>query len=390
MAERRLRIGVLFGGESPEHEVSLQSARNVIEAIDRDRYDIVLIGIDRRGRWRLADESGFLRNASDPRRIRLPAGATPLAVACGQDAKIVPLEPAAAASREATATGDPLPRLDAVFPVLHGPLGEDGAVQGLLRLAHLPFVGPGVLGSAVCMDKDVAKRLLRDAGIPVAPFLTVADREAAPVWDGVVAALGTPVFVKPANMGSSVGVSCVDAVGDYERALDEAFSFDTKVLLERTIRGREIELSVLGNRNPEASIPGEIAPRHEFYSYEAKYLDEDGADLLIPADLDPDTTSRAQDLAVRAFRALCCEGMSRVDLFLTTEDCGDIPAGELIVNEINTIPGFTRISMYPKLWAASGVSYPELIDRLIGLAIERGERERRLASAIDLATADDE
>ena len=382
MAERRLRIGVLFGGESPEHEVSLQSAKNVIEAIDRDRYDVVLIGIDRRGRWRLADESGFLRNASDPRRIRLPAGATPLAVACGQDAAIVPLE--------ADATADPLPRLDAVFPVLHGPLGEDGAVQGLLRLAHLPFVGPGVLGSAVCMDKDVAKRLLRDAGIPVAPFLTVADREAAPAWEAVVEALGTPVFVKPANMGSSVGVSCVDAAGDYGRALDEAFSFDTKVLLERTIRGREIELSVLGNRNPEASIPGEIAPRHEFYSYEAKYLDEDGADLLIPADLDPDTTSRTQDLAVRAFRALCCEGMSRVDLFLTTEDCGDIPADELIVNEINTIPGFTRISMYPKLWAASGVSYPELIDRLIGLAIERGERERRLASAIDLATAVDE
>ncbi|WP_419947811.1 D-alanine--D-alanine ligase [Candidatus Palauibacter sp.] len=381
MAERRLRIGVLFGGESPEHEVSLRSAKNVIEAIDRDRYDVVLIGIDRRGRWRLADESGFLRNASDPRRIRLPVGATPLAVACGQDAAIVPLE--------ADATADPLPRLDAVFPVLHGPLGEDGAVQGLLRLAHLPFVGPGVLGSAVCMDKDVAKRLLRDAGIPVAPFLTVADREAAPAWEAVVEALGTPVFVKPANMGSSVGVSCVDAAGDYGQALDEAFSFDTKVLLERTIRGREIELSVLGNRNPEASIPGEIAPRHEFYSYEAKYLDEDGADLLIPADLDPDTTSRAQDLAVRAFRALCCEGMSRVDLFLTTEDCGDIPAGELIVNEINTIPGFTRISMYPKLWAASGVSYPELIDRLIGLAIERGERERRLASAIDLATAVD-
>ena len=374
---RRLRVGVLFGGESPEHEVSLQSAKNVIEAIDRDRYDVVLIGIDHRGRWRLADESGFLRNASDPRRIRLPVGATPLAVACGRDPEIVPLAP-----------GDPLPPLDVVFPVLHGPMGEDGAVQGLLRLAHLPFVGPGVLGSAVCMDKDVAKRLLRDAGIPVAPFLTVSDREEAPAWTEVVEALGTPVFVKPANMGSSVGVSRVDTERNYERALDEAFSFDTKVLLERTIRGREIEISVLGNRTPEASIPGEIAPRHDFYSYEAKYLDEAGADLLIPADLDPDTTSRARDLAIRAFRALCCEGMSRVDLFLTTEDCGEVPAGELIVNEINTIPGFTRISMYPKLWAASGVSYPELIDRLIRLAIERGERERRLAWAIALATDD--
>ena len=378
MTDRRLRVGVLFGGESPEHEVSLQSAKNVIEAIDRDRYDVVLIGIDRRGRWWLADESRLLRNASDPRRIRLPAGGKPLAVACGRDAEIVPLD---------DATG-PLSALDAVFPVLHGPMGEDGAVQGLLRLAHLPFVGPGVLGSAVCMDKDVAKRLLRDAGIPVAPFLTVADRAQAPAWEAAAKALGTPVFVKPANMGSSVGVSRAASAREYEGALDEAFSFDTKVLLERTIRGREIELSVLGNRHPEASIPGEIAPRHDFYSYEAKYLDEDGADLRIPADLDPDTTSRARDLAVRAFRALCCEGMARVDLFLTTEDCGDIPAGELIVNEINTIPGFTRISMYPKLWAASGVSYPELVDRLIGLAIERAERERRLASAIDLGAED--
>lgn len=379
MSGRRPRIGVLFGGESPEHEVSLRSAKNVIEAIDRDRYEVVLIGIDRRGRWRLADESGFLRNASDPRRIRLPAGAVPLAVAPGQDAEIVPLA-------EAPPAAGTLPPLDAVFPVLHGPMGEDGAVQGLLRLAHLPFVGPGILGSAVCMDKDVAKRLLRDAAIPVAPFLTVFGRARAPAWEAVVGALGTPVFVKPANMGSSVGVSCAGTAGEYEAALDEAFSFDTKVLLERTITGREIEISVLGNREPEASIPGEIVPRHDFYSYEAKYLDEGGADLRIPAELDPDTTARIRDLAIRAFQALCCEGMSRVDLFLTTAACGDIPAGELIVNEINTIPGFTPISMYPKLWAASGVSYPELIDRLIGLAIERAARERRLASAIDLVT----
>ncbi|WP_419163303.1 D-alanine--D-alanine ligase [Candidatus Palauibacter sp.] len=375
MTEPRLRVGVLFGGESPEHEVSLQSAKNVIEAIDRDRYEVVLIGIDRRGRWHLADESRFLRNASDPRRIRLPASTTGLAVAVGRNAEIAPL-----------GGGDPLPPLDVIFPVLHGPLGEDGAVQGLLRLAHLPFVGPGVLGSSVCMDKDVAKRLLRDAAIPVAPFITVLARGEAPPWDDAVEALGAPVFVKPANMGSSVGVSRADTNSEYERALDEAFSFDTKVLLERTIRGREIEISVLGNETPEASIPGEIAPRHGFYSYEAKYLDEGGADLLIPADLDPATTARARDLAIRAFRALCCEGMSRVDLFLTTEACGDLETGELIVNEINTIPGFTRISMYPKLWAASGVPYPELIDRLIRLAIERAEREDRLASAIDLET----
>ena len=199
-------------------------------------------------------------------------------------------------------------------------------------------------------------------------------------------ALGDPIFVKPANMGSSVGVSRVGTAADYQRGLDEAFAFDTKVLLERTIQGREIELSVLGNEAPEASVPGEIAPRHDFYSYEAKYLVDDGADLLIPAELDAETTARAQQIAVHAFRALCCEGMARVDLFLATEPCGPLQKGALIVNEINTIPGFTRISMYPKLWAASGVSYPDLIDRLIRLAIERAERDERLASAIDLST----
>lgn len=374
MADARLRVGVLFGGESPEHEVSLRSAKNVIEAIDRERYDIVLIGIDRRGRWHLADESRFLRHASDPRRIRLPHAPVRLALTPGRRPRIVPVVP----------HGPELPELDVIFPVLHGPFGEDGTVQGLLRLAHLPFVGPGILGSAVCMDKDVAKRLLRDAGIPVAPFITVLSRAEAPSWDEAVAALDAPVFVKPANMGSSVGVSKAETDADYPRALDEAFSFDTKVLLERTIRGREIEISVLGNETPEASIPGEIAPTHAFYSYEAKYLDHDGADLLIPADLDAGTTARAREIAVRAFRALCCEGMARVDLFLATEPCGPLPSGSLVINEINTLPGFTRISMYPKLWDASGVSYPELIDRLIRLAIERAERDERLASAIDL------
>ena len=374
MADSRVRVGVLFGGESPEHEVSLRSAKNVIEAIDRERYDIVLIGIDRRGRWHLADESSFLRHASDPRRIRLPHAPVRLALTPGRRPRIVPVVP----------HGHELPELDVIFPVLHGPFGEDGTVQGLLRLAHLPFVGPGILGSAVCMDKDVAKRLLRDAGIPVAPFITVLSRAEAPSWDEAVAALDAPIFVKPANMGSSVGVSKAGTDADYQRALDEAFSFDTKVLLERTIRGREIEISVLGNETPEASIPGEIAPTHAFYSYEAKYLDHDGADLLIPADLDAGTTARAREIAVRAFRALCCEGMARVDLFLATEPCGPLPSGSLVINEINTLPGFTRISMYPKLWDASGVSYPELIDRLIRLAIERAERDERLASAIDL------
>ncbi|MDH3734431.1 MAG: D-alanine--D-alanine ligase [Gemmatimonadota bacterium] len=366
---KRPRVAVLFGGESPEHEVSLQSAKNVIEAVDRDRWEVALIGIDRRGRWHSADASTFLLDGSDPRRIRLGAGDRDVVLVPGAQSEIVALE-----AREA------LPAVDVVFPVLHGPLGEDGTVQGLLRLAHIPFVGPGVLGSAVGMDKDVAKRLLRDAGIAVAPFITIHRRAEAPSWEEASAELGCPVFVKPANMGSSVGVSRAGTAVDYAAALDTAFSYDSKVLLEQTIEGREIECAVIGNEEPAASVPGEIVPRHDFYSYEAKYLDDGGADLVIPADLDEETTRRVRDLSVRTFRALCCEGMARVDFFLTKD-------GELVVNEINTIPGFTRISMYPKLWAASGVSYAELIDRLLELALERADREASLASALDLLSS---
>jgi len=366
MTPARRRVGVLFGGESAEHEVSLQSAKNVVEAIDPTRWDVVLIGIDRSGRWHAADANRFVLDGTDPRRIRLPPQMRDIALVPGAESDLVVRD-----------GGEELPRIDVVFPVLHGPMGEDGTVQGLLRLAHLPFVGPGVLGSAIGMDKDVAKRLLRDAGIPVAPFLTLRRRNGAPPWDEAVAALGSPIFIKPANMGSSVGISRARDASGYERALDEAFAFDSKVLLERSVAGREIECAVLGNEHPRASVAGEVVPRHEFYSYEAKYLDDDGADLRIPADLDEPTMKRVRDLAVRAFRTLCCEGMARVDFFLTED-------AELVVNEINTIPGFTRISMYPKLWAASGVSYPALIDELLTLAIERGERESRLRSAMDL------
>ena len=364
--DRRLRVGVLFGGESAEHEVSLQSARNVIEAIDPERYEVVLIGIDRGGRWHLAESSRFLLDGSDPRRIRLGPAARDVALVPGTRSDLVSLE-----------AGEPLERLDVVFPVLHGPMGEDGTVQGLLRLAHMPFVGPDVLGSAIGMDKDVSKRLLRDAGIPIAPFLTVSRRDRAPGWEEATRALGRPLFVKPANMGSSVGVAKVSSPAELDRALDEAFGFDRKVLLEAFVKGREIECAVLGNEDPKASVPGEIVPRHEFYSYEAKYLDDEGAELCIPADLDPATTERVRELAVRTFRTLCCEGMARVDVFLTGDD-------ELVVNEINTIPGFTRISMYPKLWAATGVSYPELVDTLLDLALERARRQRDLRSAVAL------
>ncbi len=368
VSERRIRVGVLFGGESAEHEVSLQSAKNVIEAMDPAKYEPVLIGIDKGGRWHLAEGSEFLLHGTDPRRIRLQSGSRDVALVPGVEADLVEVR-----------RGESLPPLDVVFPVLHGPMGEDGTVQGLLRLAHLPFVGAGVLGSAVGMDKDVAKRLLRDAGIPIAAFLTLHASKPRPSWDEVVERLGHPVFVKPANLGSSVGVRKVESAEAYTEALEEAFSFDSKVLVEECVAGREIEVSVLGNEHPEASLPGEIIPRHEFYSYEAKYLDDEGAKLEIPAELDEETTRRVRALAVETFEALCCEGMARVDVFL-------LPGGELVVNEINTIPGFTRISMYPKLWSATGVPYPELIDRLIRLALERAERERGLRSAIDLET----
>jgi len=374
----RIRVGVLFGGESAEHEVSIQSAKNVVEAIDRNRYDVTLIRIDRSGCWHLDDETSLSPDAANLRRTDLSSGTHHLALAPGGGGNLIIRD-----------GGDPLPELDVIFPVLHGPMGEDGTIQGLLRLAHIPFVGPSVLGSAIGMDKDIAKRLLRDAGVSVAPFITVLNRGLAPSWDKVKAELGAPVFVKPANMGSSVGVSKVSSDVEYQAALDEAFSFDTKVLLEFTLQGRELECAVLGNEHPEASIPGEVAPKHEFYSYDAKYLDAAGADLTIPADVTPKTVERVQELSVRVFQILCCEGMARVDFFLTTKSSNTFAEGELVVNEINTIPGFTRISMYPKLWAASGIPYPDLIDRLIQLAINRWERDHTLKSAIDLPSAED-
>ncbi|MDP6038110.1 MAG: D-alanine--D-alanine ligase family protein, partial [Candidatus Latescibacteria bacterium] len=265
--------------------------------------------------------------------------------------------------------------VDVVFPVLHGPMGEDGTVQGLLRLADVPYVGPNVLGSAVAMDKDVMKRLLRDAGIPNAAWRTVHQFEASEVdLDGVIAELGLPLFVKPANLGSSVGISKAHDLSELGPALEEAFRYDNKVLIEAFVDGREIEISVLGNEDPIASLPGEVLPQHEFYSYEAKYLDEKGAVLQIPADLPNEVVKRVQDLAVRTFQVLCCEGMARADFFLQAD-------GALMVNEINTIPGFTPISMYPKLWAASGISNTELVDRLIQLAIDRYEREQQLKTS---------
>ena len=263
-----------------------------------------------------------------------------------------------------------------VFPVLHGPFGEDGALQGLLKMADIPFVGAGVLGSAVGMDKVIMKRLLRDAHIPIAAFIPLRFNETIPEYSSIAAELGEPFFVKPANLGSSVGVSKIHNASEYKQAVSRAFEYDNKILFEENITGREIECSVLGNDEPVASLPGEIIPRHEFYSYDAKYIDEQGAALEIPARLPDGTIAGIQKLSVAVFQALSCEGMARVDFFLR----GD---SEIIVNEINTIPGFTSISMYPRLWNASGIPYVELIDRLIQLAIERFERERRIKTAYD-------
>ena len=363
--KKKIRVAILCGGKSAEHEISLLSAKNIVEAIDKKKYDVVLIGIDKKGRWYLNEDQRLLQRVVTPKPIRFDQASNALAMVPGNKAP----QWIRLSSRRAQRA------IDVVFPVLHGPFGEDGTVQGLLKLANVPFVGAGVLGSAVGMDKDVMKRLLRDAGLPTARFLVFerpSTEEAS--FERVAHKLGLPVFVKPANLGSSVGIHKVKDGNEFERAIKDAFRYDNKILVEEAIQGREIECAVLGNEAPIASLPGEIIPRHEFYSYEAKYLDEKGAVLEIPAKLPADVTKQVQETAVKAYKTLCCEGMARVDFFLRD-------GREVIVNEINTIPGFTRISMYPKMWEASGVSYTELIDRLIQLAIERFDREKKLKTS---------
>lgn len=350
---QKIRVAILFGGKSAEHEVSLRSAKNVADAIDTNKYDVTLIGIDKEGHWLPPGRSTALLGEAS-----VPSVQTSIALAPGENGLI--------SSEEEPSAG----KIDVVFPILHGPFGEDGTVQGLLRLANVPFVGAGVLGSAVGMDKDVMKRLLRDAGVPIGKFLVATESD--PVdFERAQSELGLPLFIKPANLGSSVGVSKAKNAQEYTDAISEALLYDTKILIEEFIKGREVECSVLGNENPIVSVPGEIVVHDEFYSYEAKYIDESGASLEIPAKLDSDTIKLVQDTALRAYKALCCEGMGRVDSFVTDD-------GRVFVNEINTIPGFTNISMYPKLWEASGISYSDLIDRLITLAIDRFEKQQRL------------
>ncbi len=362
--KKRLRIGVLFGGRSGEHEVSLASATSVIRGLDPDKYEPVPIGITKEGHWLVG--AGAQKMLPEV----LKGGQRVMMTADPTDAALVRLDGSGGGQR-----------LDVVFPVMHGTYGEDGTIQGLLDLAGLPFVGAGVLGSAIGMDKDVAKRLLQVAKIPVVPWIAVHradwEREPKEVQRSIERKFNYPVFVKPATLGSSVGMTKVHSREELAPALNLASEFAMKILVERAMVAREIEIAVLGNSQPMASIPGEIVPHREFYDYTAKYLEE-GTQLLIPAKLKPAQVKKIQSFALAAFRALELSGMARVDFFVEKK------GGKIFLNEVNTIPGFTSISMYPKMWEASGIPFRELIDRLIGLALEQHAEKARTKYQIEL------
>jgi D-alanine-D-alanine ligase len=363
-------VYVLFGGRSGEHEVSVKSAASVIKALDRDKYKVVPVAISIEGRWirGLAPDSVLAEGSA---RVRLKEG---------QEAVFLPAEPGVGRMAALDDGGARLlqEKVDVVIPILHGTYGEDGTLQGLLELANVPYVGPGVLGSAVGMDKVIMKKILAYHGIPQPHFVSCLrgelERDPGPVADMVEKELGYPCFIKPANLGSSVGISKAHDRQELLDGLADAASYDRKIIVEEYIDAREVEISVLGNDDPQASLPGEIIPLKEFYDYEAKYTDG-MSQLKIPAELPEKTVARLQELAVRVFKSLDCAGMSRVDFFLRQRD------GSVLVNEINTIPGFTSLSMYPKLWEVSGIPYGELLDRLIDLAIERHREKNRNKTA---------
>jgi D-alanine-D-alanine ligase len=358
---KKLRVGIIYGGRSGEHEVSVVSAASIFKHLDRTRYDAVPVVIEKSGRWVLGGRAPEVLSAG-------AVGETPSSEA------LQPTEPSAAVAGSG---------FDVIFPVLHGPYGEDGTVQGLLELANIPYVGAGVLGSAVGMDKAVMKTLFAAAGLPIVPHLTVLRREwvkdAASIRTRAADHLRFPMFVKPANLGSSVGISKAATPSELPAAMELAFQFDRKAVVEAAVPNtREIECAVLGNDEPEASVPGEVIVTHRdgFYSYDAKYLDPEGASWKIPAEIPAATAERVRRVSVDAFRALELSGMARVDFLL------DGAAGSLYLNEVNTIPGFTAISMYPKMWEASGLPYPALLDRLIALALERHEEKQRLRTSV--------
>ncbi|MDR3155643.1 MAG: D-alanine--D-alanine ligase [Holosporaceae bacterium] len=349
---KKLKVGVFFGGKSAEHEISINSARSIIKNLNRDKYNVVAIAVDREGRF-YTNKSAILKH--------MPVAGDML------------VETAEIAEADSVNIVNICKQIDVAFPVLHGPFGEDGCIQGIFRYFNVPFSGPDVLGSAVAMDKDIAKRLLVSAGIPTARNAVFYRHERALIdYERLCLELGPILFVKPANLGSSVGISKVKSPEDFVSALEEAFLYDNKILVEEFIKAREIECAVLGNEDPKASMLGEIMVNSSFYSYSAKYCDKDGAKMIIPAQLPADVSDNIRQLAIKIFRTLCCEGMARVDFFITDDF-------RVFVNEINTIPGFTdESSMYPKLWEASGLSYEKLLDNLLELAMARHTRNAKL------------
>ncbi len=361
MPATKKHIAVLCGGQSAEHEVSIESAKNVIAALDKQRYEISVIFITRQGEWFLLDSINIILDNETMQPLKEPFAGKRVIFELGN------LNPMA------VKMGHSLQSLsfDLIFPLLHGTYGEDGKLQGLLELTHIPYVGSRTLGSALCMDKDITKQLLQQANIPVAPWLTVYRKDISTLqFKEVTKTLGSPIFVKPANTGSSIGISKVKTQEDFTNALQLAQRYDDKIILEQYIAGREIEFAVLGNgQQVEASLPGEIIPKAEFYSYEAKYVDPEGAILSTPAKLPQDIVARIQSIAKKAFSILHCDGMARIDFFVTAD-------GNILLNETNTIPGFTQISQYPTMWAVSGLAYSDLLNRLIELAFVRFERDK--------------
>lgn len=362
--QSKKNVMVLCGGRSAEHEISLLSANNIIREIQKslkDEFEVLVVGISRKGEWFLQNPNQAFENTSDPKSISLAASDKKISFHPGDDAAPFKCEGKALS-------------VDLVFPIVHGTFGEDGTLQGLLKMLDVPFVGADVLGTAVGMDKEVMKRLFTQAQIPNAKFKTLyaSEKQAAlKSYEVIKSELGQVVFVKPANTGSSVGVHKVKTFEDWHHAIEDAFLYDNKIIVEEFIEGREIECSVLGNDPFEASLVGEIISHHEFYSYEAKYLDPNGADTQIPADVTKDSLALLQDLAKKTMRVLNCEGMARVDFFLKKD-------GAAYVNEVNTLPGFTNISMYPKLWEASGLKQAELLRRLINLALQRHDQQKQI------------
>jgi D-alanine-D-alanine ligase len=373
----RLRIGVLFGGRSTEHEVSILSAQSIIAAMDPQRFEAVPLYIDKNGRWLVGGSlKRLVSEDAASRYVYLPPDPTHHALVPAQDGH----GHEAPSSGSDEGRGGGLPPLDAVFPVFHGLNGEDGTIQGVLELANIPYVGAGVLGSALGLDKIYMKRAFAAAGLPIVDYLPITRRQYERDPNAFIALveerLGYPCFSKFANSGSSVGTSKAHDRAELVAGLRLAASFDRKLLVERAVDARELEVSVLGNDEPQASVVGEIVPAHEFYDYDAKYLDE-GSRLVIPAAIEGDLAEKVRAMALGAFQAVDAAGMARVDFFMERK------TGRVLVNELNTIPGFTRISMYPKLWEASGLSYPKLIERLVDLAIERFNDKQRSQTAID-------